>query len=100
MRAGIPSFDDLCKEIKEIFEATIKSAKPGKYGLAACSVQGKVFTQGESQLFFPLFKTSSIFNYLISCEENGEEKLDELLGTEMETHDFTLTADHKPPNPF
>lgn len=114
---GIQDFDPFCAELTAIFEriqplsegrvATyipqLARANPDTFAMALCTVEGKRFALGDSQVPFSLQSTSKPTNYCLVHEALGEEVVHRHVGREPSGRVFneiSLNAKGLPHNPL
>eukprot|EP00736_Rhodelphis_marinus_P014013 Rmarinus@m.24588 len=104
----IPDFQAFCKEIDEIFEATVncKGGKnadyipqlseefvdPNQYGVAVCTVTGQRYAVGDSNATFCIQSCSKPITYALGLNEQGREKVHQHVGKEPSGRRFNETV--------
>ncbi|RNC83376.1 MAG: glutaminase A [Balneola sp.] len=113
----IPDFQLLCKEIKNIFDETIKNKdgniadyipqlariNPEHYAVSICTIDGQRYSLGDFDKNFCLQSSCKPINYCIALEELGEEKVHQHIGREPSGQSFnelTLNSKGLPHNPM
>ena len=116
-RLAIPDWGDFCSKISGIFDdlapladgevaryiPQLGAADPERWGLAACSVTGQLFSQGDAGVPVCVQSCCKPINYLVALELLGEEKVHHHVGREPSGQRFNallLNDDLKPHNPL
>ena len=60
--------------------AACRDADPGKWGVAACTVDGQVFAHGDVDDYFSIQSTSKPVTYGMALAERGEDFVHSYIG--------------------
>lgn len=113
----IPDFDVFAEKIKEIHDRIIGNeggdvaryipqlarVNPDQLGISVCTIDGQVFSQGNTDIEYCIQSTCKPINYCIALEKNGEEKVHQHVGREPSGRSFneiTLNRQNRPHNPM
>eukprot|EP01098_Paradermamoeba_levis_P000130 TRINITY_DN10130_c0_g1_i1.p1 TRINITY_DN10130_c0_g1~~TRINITY_DN10130_c0_g1_i1.p1 ORF type:complete len:565 (-),score=165.37 TRINITY_DN10130_c0_g1_i1:79-1629(-) len=113
----IPSFNVFSKELEEIFhevaplkggkQATdppiLKEANPSLFGVAFCSVDAQIWSQGDAKATFTLQSLSKPIDYLMCLETRGIDLVKKFVGNEpsgRKSNAFELNDSNLPHNPL
>lgn len=113
----VPCFDQLKQTVVSIFEDMKDNKKgvvadyipqlarvnPSKFGVSICTVDGQMFSLGDSQEYFSIQSICKPINYLLALEECGEDVVHRHVGREPSGHSFneiTLDSQRRPHNPM
>ncbi len=113
----IPDFELFSNDIKDIYNDVIKNTSghnadyipqlarvnPDFFSVVFCSVDGQMFTLGDSEESFCVQSTSKSVSYCIALENNGEEKVHSHVGREpsgAKFNEITLNRKNLPHNPM
>ena len=113
----IPDFQGFSAEITAIYEETklntggrvatyipqLARVNPEYFGVSICTIDGQVFSIGDSDTFFCLQSGCKPINYCLIQEEHGAERVHQFIGKEPSGHSFnTLSLNDKnlPHNPL
>lgn len=116
-RLVVPDFCGFTSAIEEIFHAS-KSNKSGhvadyipqlarvapeKFGVSICTIDGQMFSIGDTHEYFSIQSTCKPINYCLALQELGEDFVHRYVGREPSGHSFneiTLDAQRRPHNPM
>lgn len=93
---AIPDFENFTKKIDEIYSEVLNNnggaqaqyipplaeANPEKYGIALVTVDGQVYTKGDSDIDFSIQSMCKPLNYSFALEELGDEEVHKHVGRE------------------
>ncbi len=113
----IPDFDDLYRDVLEIFQETISNTggkladyipqlarvNPEQFAVSICTIDGQRFSLGDSLQPFCLQSTCKPVNYCLSMKEHGENYVHHHVGREPSGRSFnelSLNKDGLPHNPM
>lgn len=116
-RLVIPHFQEFTESIAEIYN-NVKDNKdgkvadyipqlarisPDKFGVSICTIDGQMFSIGDTSDYFSIQSTCKPINYCLALQELGEELVHKHVGREPSGHSFneiTLDAYRRPHNPM
>jgi glutaminase len=113
----IPDFDRFREKVTEIFSATkqnrtgnvadyipqLARVLPDQCAISICTVDGQMFSLGESQIDFCVQSCCKPINYCLALEEHGEAYVRKYVGREPSGRNFNelaLNDEGKPHNPM
>ncbi len=113
----IRDFDEFCRDIGEIYEATssntagevasyipqLARVSPEQFAVSLCTVDGQRLSLGDSKVDFSVQSTCKPINYCIALENHGEQVVHRHVGREPSGRGFnelTLNHEGRPHNPM
>jgi glutaminase len=113
----MPSFDDVCAAIKELYPAIAASrdghnanyipelaaVNPDLFGVAVCSCDGRLWSMGDDSIPFTFQSTIKPLLYNVASKLVGNEEVHRHIGYEpsgRRFNAFVLDDDNKPHNPL
>lgn len=113
----IPDFEEFCRDIEEIYDATqfntggavadyipqLARVNPEQFAVSICTIDGQRFSLGDSFTSFGLQSTCKPVNYCIALQEHGEDIVHNHVGREPSGRSFnelSLNDSGLPHNPM
>jgi glutaminase len=113
----IPEFSSFCKTLTAIFNTVkenregevasyipqLAKVSPHKFGMSLCTIDGQMFSLGDTKEYFSIQSISKTINYCLALDEFGENVVHNHVGREPSGSSFnaiTLDSQNRPHNPM